>query len=132
MKAYRILILALACLAGGVFAKSQTLSALPTPTTHSVALSLTNNCTNGVTCQFNYYRCTGTIAICSLGSQFWQLINATPTGTSTTDTTVTAGTTYAYVAYAVAGTQTSGPSNEVAATIPLGPSAPTGLSGVAQ
>ena len=129
-KLFSLLLLLAACTLAG---RAQTLTALPSATTHAVNLSITNTCASGVTCTFNIYRCSGTVSACpNNGTAIWLLVNPSPlTGLTYSDTAVTQGSTYSYVAYALAtvsGTaEQAGPSTEVAATVPLGPTSP-GLS----
>lgn len=122
----RILLLATSILTfGAIFGQAQTLTVLPSSTQHEATLGITNNCASGVICSFNIYRCTGAVSTCSPASAVWLLLTSSPISVLTyTDSAVTAGTTYSYVAYATANGETAGPSNEVAATIPLGPTAP--------
>jgi hypothetical protein len=102
---------------------------LPTATVHQASLSWTNACASGVTCTFNVYRCTGAAASCPTTGTSWTLLTTTAlTGTIYVDTAVTQNTTYSYVVYALASGDTAGPSNEASGTIPLGPTAPTGVT----
>jgi hypothetical protein len=141
----RKILLSLFALASfAVPAAAQTnLQALPAPTQHAINLTWTNACPSGVTCTFDAYRCAGAVAACPDvtvgGSAIWLKLNSTPvSGTAFQDSTVSqvGGTVYSYVVYAdatVSGTaEMAGPSNEVAATIPLGPVAPAALTATAQ
>jgi hypothetical protein len=104
----------------------QTCIVAPTATANAVGLTGTNACVSGMTCTFNFYRCVGTNAQCSLTSAVWVLANSTPTTTvAYTDTAVTPGVTYSYFADALANGLTSGPSNVATVTVPLAPSAPS-------
>ncbi|MBS1803539.1 MAG: hypothetical protein JST28_09230 [Acidobacteria bacterium] len=101
-------------------------AALPTPTQHKSTLTWNNTCDTTITCTFNVYRCTGALSVCPTSGSTWQLLTLTPVSPTTyVDQGVTAGTTYQYIVYSTATIngvlQTSTPSNEVAATIPLGP-----------
>ena len=109
---------------------AQTLVAAPVGTTHQVNVSWTNTCPSSMTCTFNVYQCAGAVSACSLTAAVWQLVNASPiVGTSYSTSAVTAGSTYSYFVNALATiggvAETSPPSNEVAVTVPLGPTAPT-------
>lgn len=134
----RLAILVTFLLAFAITAKAQTnLVALPSPTAHQVNLNWTNACASSITCTFDVYRCAGTSATCTATSINWQLVNASPlAGVSYVDTAVTTNTTYSYEVYAVATVngvlETSPPSNEATATVPLGPVAPASANATAQ
>ena len=85
---------------------------------HQAVLSWTASVDGG---QYNVYRGTAP------GAEGATPLNSTPiTGTSYTDPTVVAGTTYYYVVETILNGVSSGKSNEVSGTIPIAP--PTGLT----
>jgi hypothetical protein len=95
---------------------------LAAQTTHSVALTCTASTTLGVT--YNFLRGNAT-------SGPYSQINLGPTSVCNfTDSLVTNGTTYFYVAVSFDATtgSTSGFSNEVKAVIPSAPAPPTNLT----
>src|ERR1700683_1314631 len=106
--------------------------AAPVATVMEVNLTAVNNCGSG-TCSFQYYRCVGTASSCPTGSAVWQLLNTTALTTLTfSDLNVNSGTTYSYFAVALAGGNTSGPSNVATVVVPSLPTAPTGVTAVGQ
>jgi hypothetical protein len=81
------------------------------PQTHSVALTWTASTSSGVT-GYNAYRSS------TSGGPYSKINSALISGTSYTDSSVTAGQTYYYVATAVANGVESGYSSETSATVP--------------
>jgi hypothetical protein len=116
------------------------LVALPAATQHAVTLSWVNACPATQNCTFSVYKATGTCP--ATGAVAWTLIATTaPDATSYVDLAVTPGDEYSYVLYANGSytppggnpiAETAGPSNCTTATVPNGPSLPTGVSATAQ
>jgi len=114
--------------------KAQT-AALPPATAAQTVITITYPaaCTTAAPCTAQVFRCTGTQTVCTATSTNWTPIASVPSnGTSYTDSTGVAGTTYTYE---VTNTQTvsgvivdAGPSNFYTGT-PTSPLAPVTISG---
>lgn len=102
-----------------------TLTAFAAPTQHQAALAWTQSSSAGLTSNCVYRSQTS-------GGPYTQLFCSTAPITNYTDLTVAGGQTYFYVVTALVGSEESPFSNEAKAVIPLSPSAPSGLSAVAQ
>ena len=121
---------ALVILAIATVAHAQTVT-VPQASTYAVAVAWTGpaSCTTTAPCTYAVYRVPGTTTI-TAGTTGATLVGTTASQiVAFTDNTVTAGQTYSYAVETVYEGANSGPSNTVTVTIPLVPSAPTGLTG---
>jgi hypothetical protein len=104
---------------------------VPQPTTYAVVLSWNapTGCVAATPCTYAVYRVPGTVTITGGLAGATLVTTTTSQVVTVTDQTVASGQTYSYAVETLQGGANSAPSSTVTMTLPLVPSAPTGLSG---